>query len=468
VMAPALPDVRPAPPLAGDDARGGRPGRRWRARSLAGQMALLVAIGLFVAQAANFALLLRERRTVRLAQVAGPAAARMADAAERWARTGPPPMGARGRVRRDAAPPATAGLPLQPAVAAAVLASLRDAGLPVTRVVAALRPIDPRDPPFRRRRGFPPPDVDSEAVIAARLSDSSWMSTRVPWWGDGGGLVWRLAMQTLILYAAVLLPVLWAARRIAAPLRDLTRAAERFGQAGADAPVAARGPSDVTALIAAFDGLRRRVTAMLDEKDRMLGAIGHDLRTPLAALRVRIEGLDDTDRRRSAELIDGMSVTLDDILSLARLGRAHEPATEVDLAALVDAAVEDFRDLGNDVTFADHPRLALRMRPNLLRRAVRNLIDNAVTYAGAAEVRIAADARVVAVVVADRGPGIPPDRLADVLEPFTRLEGSRNRDTGGTGLGLALARAIARDAGGDLALANRDGGGLEAVLTVPR
>jgi len=208
---------------------------------------------------------------------------------------------------------------------------------------------------------------------------------------------------------------------------------------------------------------------MLDEKDRMLGAIGHDLRTPLAALRVRIESVEDeTDRAKMAETIAEMNHTLDDILSLARLGRPSEPLTEVDLAALVDAVVEDFRDLDSDVTFEETARLRMRLRPSLMRRAVRNLIENAIKYGKSAEVRIVAGAQEVAIVVADHGPGIPPDQLGNVFEAFTRLETSRNKETGGIGLGLALARAIVRNAGGDVILVNRPGGGLDATITLPR
>ncbi|MCB8828845.1 two-component sensor histidine kinase, partial [Escherichia coli] len=193
----------------------------------------------------------------------------------------------------------------------------------------------------------------------------------------------------------------------------------------------------------------------------MLGAIGHDLRTPLAALRVRIESVeDDADRTRMADTITEMNRTLDDILSLARVGRPSEAPTEVDLAALVDAVVEDFRDLGQDVAFEEAARLRMRLRPALMRRAVRNLIENAVKYGGGAAVRLVVTPQAVEIEVADRGPGIPDARLDEVFVPFTRLESSRNRDTGGIGLGLALARTIVREAGGDIRLSNRAGGGL--------
>jgi signal transduction histidine kinase len=268
----------------------------------------------------------------------------------------------------------------------------------------------------------------------------------------------------------VLLPVLWIGRRISRPLRSLALAARRFTPGEVDVPIEEDGPQDLREVVAAFNALRLRVTAMLDEKDRMLGAIGHDLRTPLAALRVRIESVEDeADRTKMADTIMEMDRTLDDILSLARLGRPSEPLTEVDLSALVDAVVEDFRDLGAPVTFDEEtPRLQLRLRPSLMRRAVRNLIENAIKYGVSADVRIVADTRQVEIVVADQGPGIPEDRLSDVFDPFTRLETSRNRDTGGVGLGLALAHAIIADAGGSIRLQNRAGGGLDATILLPR
>jgi signal transduction histidine kinase len=222
-------------------------------------------------------------------------------------------------------------------------------------------------------------------------------------------------------------------------------------------------------VIAAYNALSLRVNAMLDEKDRMLGAIGHDLRTPLAALRVRIESVeDDDDRNRMADTIDEMNRTLDDILSLARLGRPSEPPVDVDLSALIDAVVDDFRELDHEVEFEEAPRLKMHLRPSLMRRAVRNLIENAVKYGGGTQVRLLSGEQTVAIEVVDRGPGIPADKLVAVFDPFTRLETSRNRDTGGIGLGLALARAIVNDAGGDITLANRAGGGLTATITLPR
>ena len=448
-------------------------------RSLTGQLLLLVATALFVAQAINFTMLLGERRAQRLEQAVGPAVTRLTDAVEREA-TGRPIRADRGRVRRLPADPIPAGLPRRPEVAAGVARALAEAGFHSGRIDTGIRPIDPGEPWLRNL----PPQVaarlrrsGTEIQIAVEQPGRGWLVQSAPWTRFDGGLIWRLAGQTLILYIVVLLPMLWIARGIARPLRDLADAARAFAPGGRAEPLGEAGPPDVRALIAAFNALRLRVTAMLEEKDRMLGAIGHDLRTPLAALRVRIESVEDeTDRGRMADTIAEMSRTLDDILSLARVGHPSEPMTDVDLAALVDAVVEDFRDLGEEVTFAPPDplanRLTMRLRPSLMRRAVRNLIENAVKYGEAATVTLVPGTDAVSIVVADAGPGIPEDRIAAVFDPFTRLEGSRNRDTGGIGLGLALAQAIVRDAGGDVRLANRAGGGqgsgLDATIVLPQ
>jgi signal transduction histidine kinase len=433
-------------------------------RNLPGQLALLLALALFVAQAINLALVLRDRADFRLAQATRPAAIRIADALERADER--PIAADRGRVRRRATNPIPAALERHPEVAVELRRQLVEAGVTPGRIDTGIRPLETHSRRGDRRRGMRATDT---LAIAVQQPDGSWITTNAPWPRRDTRILWVLLGQTLIIYILILIPVLWLTRRIARPLRALAVAARTFTPGAAASPLAIDGPGDVRDVIAAFNALTLRVTAMLDEKDRMLGAIGHDLRTPLAALRVRIESVEDEqDRARMADTIEEMSRTLDDILSLARLGRPSEAVTEVDLAALVDAVVEDFRDIGADVSFEEPPRLRMRLRPTLFRRAVRNLIENAIKYGGAVEVSLEHTASRVMVCVADRGPGIPPDKLEAVFDPFTRLEGSRNRDTGGIGLGLALARAIVRDAGGEIALANRDGGGLAATITLPR
>ncbi len=443
-------------------------------RNLAGQMALLIALALFVAQAINFGLVLRDRIEFRLSQATRPVATRIADALDREAHGGRPLIADRGRVRRLPADPIRQiGNERHPEVAAELRRQLADQGVTVGRIDTGLQPStldDDSDRDNRRRAGIRRGERDGATLlIAVEQPGRGWLTITAPWPQPGARLLFALLSQTAILYIIVLLPVLWIVRRLSRPLRDLRVAAERFRPGEPGAPMPAEGPDDVAALITAFNALRLRVTGMLDEKDRMLGAIGHDLRTPLAALRVRIESVeDDTDRAKMIDTVAEMNRTLDDILSLARLGRPSEPPTDVDLAALVDAVVEDFRDLGCEVSFVEADRLRMRMRPSLMRRAVRNLIENAVKYGVSAEVRVETGARSVAIVVADHGPGIPEDRMGDVFDAFTRLESSRNRETGGIGLGLALARAIVREAGGEIRLVNRVAGGLDAIIELPR
>jgi len=447
-------------------------------------MAVLVALALFVAQAINFGFTLHDRQAFRLEQVVGPVSARIVDTAQN-PRARDPVIEARlSALRPDESPwdrfrsrplpqnPMPPGLSRRPDVENGIRRKLNEAGVPTGQVIAAIRPVRPDDPRLDRLPRYRAQRLrmtGTEMLIAIEQPGTGWWVQGVPWDDSSWSILRGLIGQTLVLYAIVLLPVLWATRRIARPLRTLTGAAQRYHPGEADGPIDESGPPDVRTLIAAFNDLRTRVTAMLQEKDRMLGAIGHDLRTPLAALRVRIESVeDDDDRTKMADTIDEMNGTLDDILSLARLGRPSEPLTDVDLAALVDAVVEDFRDLGKPVTFEEAARLKMTLRPSLIRRAVRNLIENAVKYGGSADVSLAATAHAVRITVADNGPGIPPDRVGEVFEAFTRLEVSRNKETGGIGLGLALARAIVREAGGDIDLANRPEGGLAATITLPR
>lgn len=445
---------------------------RWPA-SLSGQIALLIATVLFVAQAINFSLLLAARNSIRIGAAAGQSAARLIDASERLA--------AGRRLRPADAPWRVALLPANPLPAGAigvrqvetgVQHELREASVPVGRVLSAVQPLDLG---AIDRRLLRPAQlarmarIREQLVVVAELPGRGWLKVAVVWPGPDRGVIVQLIAQTLILYAMVLLPMLWLARRVTRPLHQLAASARAFRPGAGAERVEEQGPEDVRTVISAYNALAQRVETMLDEKDRMLGAIGHDLRTPLAALRVRIESVDDEeDRERMAEVIVEMTRTLEDIVSLARLGRPSEPMTEVDLGALVDAEVAQFLDLGHEVTAAESRRILVRLRPLLFRRALRNLLENAVKYAGSAEVLLSADADAIRIEVCDRGPGIPPDRLTNVFEPFVRLEESRNRETGGVGLGLALAKAIVEQAGGTLTLANRDGGGLTATIALSK
>ncbi|WP_300399490.1 ATP-binding protein [uncultured Sphingobium sp.] len=450
--------------------------RRLWPQSLVGQVILLVALALFVAQAINFGLLLRERNRLTLTGQTAPLAYRVLTALDQRADRASPREGRADRrqarnIRFLAAQPALGGKP-RPDVADRARDMLADMGLTVRQVIAAE---DSRVMPLRRwerlrlRQGEAPDDRRvGRLQLAVEYDAGQWLlvegriGNRPPRFGG-----W-LAGQTLVLYIIVLAPLLWIGRRLARPLRQLTASAQQFARTGAADPVDERGPGDVRDLTMAFNAMRARIIAMLDEKDRMLGAIGHDLRTPLASLRVRTESVeDDAERARMSDTIDEMNRMLEDILSLARAGRSAESPQKVDLSALADAVVEDFVELGSPVTLADSARAVAQVRPQQIRRALRNLIENAIVYGDRAHVSVSHLPGQVRITVADEGPGIAPDRMAEMLEPFTRLEGSRNRETGGAGLGLALVRAIMIEHHGELLLANRPEGGLEASLVLP-
>jgi len=304
-------------------------------------------------------------------------------------------------------------------------------------------------------------------LLAAEMPDGVWLNGRLeaprgdPW------LIARLLAATLALYALVLAATWWIARRIVRPVRDLTAAAERFHGRSEPASVEPRGPADIRQAVEAFNAMNRRVSTLLDEKDRMLGAIGHDLRTPLASIRIRAESMEPAgERERLIGTVEEMAATLEDILVLARTGRPREQSRAMDLSALIDALIEDYRERGCDVSFEAGPSVVAEVQPNLLRRAVRNLIDNALRYGSSTRVRVGDGPDGRTIVVEDDGPGIPDCELRAVLEPFRRLESSRNRETGGAGLGLAIAKAVAEAHGGSLRLSNRPEGGLTATLSI--
>ncbi len=464
-------------------------GLRLWPRSLVGQLLLGAGIALLIAQAVSFTLMVESQRQQRGAIVAAASAAAIAESVDRLA-LGLPLRGAarrrfpdtgmqepgfsdrrRGEIgrrerqmRRDAVVAATPGIPAdaepQDGLARRIEGLLDEAEVDVDAVRAAFVPI----PEFFRRDGR---RVGRELVVAAQLPDGRWLTIRAPIADPVGRVQAQLVGQTLILFALLMLPLLWIARRAAKPLAVLTRAA-RDAAPGQMPVIAEAGPADVRDITRAFNDLSARVQAMLVDKDRTLGAIGHDLRTPLASLRVRIERVEDEALRDAmSATISDMAAMLDDIVALARAGQPHEAPVMTDLAALLAGLASDYVEMGKPVRLATSGAVASAIvRPAALRRALRNLIDNALTYGGDAELGLERRAELLCLSVSDHGPGVPEAQLADMLKPFARAEESRNRATGGAGLGLALAKAIAEGEGGTLSLRNRASGGLVAMISV--
>jgi signal transduction histidine kinase len=219
----------------------------------------------------------------------------------------------------------------------------------------------------------------------------------------------------------------------------------------------------------AFNTMQQRLAAFVNERTRMLTALSHDLKTPLTRMRLRTDLMDDEDQRQRFEVdLKQMEAMVSETLDFMRGLGGHEALQPVDLNALVAGLQADQQAMGRHVLVQGQTQAPLMAMPSLIKRALGNLVDNAVLYGGSATLQIEDSPTRVTLRVSDSGPGIPADELERVFEPFYRLEGSRNRSSGGTGLGLGIARNIARAHGGDLALLNRTAGGLEAVLTLPR
>ena len=320
----------------------------------------------------------------------------------------------------------------------------------------------------------PPPPKEVLVAAIATPSEPGWMVVRLPVPRPERALLITLLGQTLLLYVLLFGAIALMLGRITRPLKALTGRLEHFAATrDAGGQLEPQGPDDMRRLIVAHNAMEARIAAMLDEKDVMLGAIGHDLKTPLAALRVRIESVEDEgERAKMAGTIEDITRSLDDILSLARVGRPSDPLETTELSALIAQVAEEFEDMGEPVSFAPAERIALQLRATWLRRAVRNLVVNALRYGQRARISLVREGGQAVIRIEDDGPGIAADQLERMLEPFTRGEPSRNSLTGGAGLGLTLARAIAEQHGGALRLTNRldPSGkvlGLTAALSLP-
>jgi len=219
----------------------------------------------------------------------------------------------------------------------------------------------------------------------------------------------------------------------------------------------------------AFNTMQARLPRLVNDRARLLAAISHDLKTPLTRMRLRAELLEDNDLRvRLLADIDEMSHLVETTLDFVHDTAGDEPARPLDVDAILSALQADYEDAGRTVDIDGQMMAPFSGRPQALRRALANLVDNALNYAGTAAIEIDDGPSVLELRIIDRGPGLPEEALERVLEPFQRGETSRSRATGGTGLGLAIARSIARAHGGELTLANRPGGGLIAQLRLPR
>ena len=271
-----------------------------------------------------------------------------------------------------------------------------------------------------------------------------------------------------VLSALAMAPVVWIfARRLSRPIGLFADAAERLGRDPRAEPLTVKGPAEIRVAAAAFNDMQGRLRRYVEDRTAMMGAIAHDLRTPLTRLRFRIEGLPEEQRAKISADIDQMEEMISAALRFVRDESRPAERTPLELSSLLESLCDEMAETGAKTEVESGEKVVLEGDPMALRRLFSNLLENAVKFGGRARARVFRDAGSAVVEIDDDGPGIPPQDREKVFEPFYRREPSRSRQTGGIGLGLAVVRSIARGHGGDVDLVNRDGGGLTARVQLP-
>lgn len=345
-------------------------------------------------------------------------------------------------------------------------------GVPIEDVRLFFEPDQRSNMPFGRRddrrvivrRGEP---LFFDTVVAGLRTDDGWRVVRTP------PRAWLASWQQriLMLFGLSLLAVIpfawFFARALAKPIRRIADAADRMG-ANPQAPlIVEEGPTELRVTAHALNSMQQRLSAYLTERTNMIGAIAHDLRTPLARIAFRIEGAPDEMREKVQGDIEQMRAMIAATIEFVRHTASVTIVEPVAIDRLLADLVAGEREIGRPVALGSAAPAEVAGDPMALKRLFQNLIDNGVAYGGGVEVEVARIGEEAEVRIADRGPGLPDAALEAMFQPFERGEPSRNRATGGIGLGLSIARAIAQEHGGSLILANRSGGGLEAVCRLP-
>jgi len=320
-----------------------------------------------------------------------------------------------------------------------------------------------------------PPDIAYDGtrlpapyILAVQFADKSWLVftgfTRnwgFPFWGSA-------AIRLLFLAISIVFVSAVSARLVAKPVKQLAEAVRRFGMNAQAPPIAETGPREMRNVITVFNAMQAQIQTFVSNRTMMLAAISHDLRTPLTRIRLRGEYIEDpVQQARLFRDVDEMQTMVDGALAFFRDDSAAESTTTFDLPRVLMAIRNDFADQAIDVPYSGPPHAAYTGRPFALKRAFTNIIENAIKYATPPEVLLARTGAALVVTIRDLGPGIPPDAIECVFRPYYRVDKSRNRSTGGVGLGMTAAQAIVRGHGGDIVLANRAGGGLEVRVTLP-
>lgn len=305
--------------------------------------------------------------------------------------------------------------------------------------------------------------------IQVRLLDGDWVRFNAHIPQEAASLPWRLLLNLVVLLVAVSLLSLLAVRWVTRPLHVLASAADELGRDIHRPPLPEIGPLEVRRAAHAFNTMQTRLVRYIEDRTRILAAMSHDLKTPITRLRLRAEMLEDEDLRQRFEkdLLE-MEAMVGETLDFMRGLDSREPPQPIDIMALLESLQADNEEMGRAVDIEGSATAPFVGAPQLLKRCLANLLDNALIYGQRAHIRIEEGGTELLIRIRDEGPGLPAEELEKVFEPFYRLESSRNRATGGTGLGLSIARNIAQAMGGDVRLRNHPDGGLEASLSLPR
>ena len=311
---------------------------------------------------------------------------------------------------------------------------------------------------------------DAVRRIGIALPDGAMVSASLPT-DRPSPPIWGSPWMTTLLFAVISVTLLglWAARTLTAPLSSFARAAESFSFDGDAAALPERGPDEIRSLAKALNRMRKRITALIDDRTRMLAAISHDLRTPITRMRLRSEFIEDeVQRGRMLADLDQMRSMLESVLSFLRNGRKLEPMTLVDIASTLQLVADQFADMGHRVTYVGPGHAMATARPDDLLRCVTNLVENAVRFGADVVIRLTVSPDSRDIDVEDDGPGISDADKTNMLEPFARGDNARNMDDAtGFGLGLSIARAIVMAHGGKLTLHDRTPRGLVVRARLP-
>lgn len=314
-----------------------------------------------------------------------------------------------------------------------------------------------------RPQGFPP-----ELTIAIKLSSGKWLNVKN--YAPPPSPLWALPSLMAMLLSAItlILIVIFMMRRVTKPMAALALAAERLGRGDTYERLPPMGPQDVRKATDAFNLMQERLDRFVKDRTNMLAAISHDLRTPITSLRIQAEFIEDEElREKILAALSEMQAMTEATLSFAKQEANDETTSAANIHALLDSIVLDFQDMGKRAELSGPDDLIINCRPIALKRALRNLIENAIKYGDQAQVDLSSTKEHILIDIQDEGPGIPTDMMDQVFEPFFRLDKARNLEDGSVGLGLAIARSIIQSHGGEISLENGTAKGLKILVKLP-